>query len=80
MRKERIREYDVIIEQDENRVYVAHVPELPGCHTEGDTVEEVMKNIKEAIELYLEYTQEKVENAMKFVTVKKITVPQPSIS
>ena len=53
MQKEKVREYDVVIEQDENNVYVAHVPELPGCHTEGDTLEEVMENIKEAVELYL---------------------------
>ena len=80
MRKEKVHEYDVIIEQDENRVYVAHVPELSGCHTEGDTIQELMKNVKEAIELYLEYTKEEVENPMKFVTVKKVAVPKPSIS
>lgn len=80
MRKDKVNEYDVIIEQDENKVYVAYVPELPGCHTEGDTIEEVMKNIKEAVELYLEYAQEKVENAMKFIAVQKIAVPRPSIS
>ena len=55
MSKTKIHEYDVIIEQDENNVYVAHVPELPGCHTEGDTLEEVISNIKEAMELYYEH-------------------------
>ena len=34
--------------------YVAYAPSLPGCHTEGDTIEEAEKNIQEAIELYLE--------------------------
>ena len=71
MQKEKVREYDVVIEQDENKVYVAHVPELPGCHTEGDTLEEVMENIKEAVELYLEYTKEKVENFVKIITYQK---------
>jgi predicted RNase H-like HicB family nuclease len=33
---------------------IAFVPALPGCHTQDDTLEEVRKNIKEAIELYLE--------------------------
>ena len=55
MSKTKIHEYDGIIEQDENNVYVAHVPELPGCHTEGDTLEEVIRNIKEAMELYYEH-------------------------
>jgi predicted RNase H-like HicB family nuclease len=45
--------YDVVIEQDENKVYVAYVSKLPGCHTEGDSISEVMTNIKEAAELYL---------------------------
>ncbi len=34
--------------------YVADVPSLPGCMTQGKTLEEVMENVKEAIELYLE--------------------------
>ncbi|MDO8554064.1 MAG: type II toxin-antitoxin system HicB family antitoxin [Candidatus Micrarchaeota archaeon] len=78
--QKKVNEYDIIIEQDENKVYVAYVPELPGCHTEGDTIEEVMVNISEAMGLYLEYTKNKVKNPMKFVEVRKITVPLPSIS
>ncbi len=80
MHKEKVHQYDVIIEQDENKVYVAYVPELPGCHTQGNSVEEVLKNITEAIELYLDYTKEKIENAMKFVAVKKVFIPRPSVS
>jgi len=41
-----------IIEQDKDGYY-AFVPELKGCHTQGDSMEEVMKHIKEAIDLYL---------------------------
>ncbi|HMW97401.1 MAG TPA: type II toxin-antitoxin system HicB family antitoxin, partial [Flavobacteriales bacterium] len=33
--------------------YYAFVPELPGCHTQGDSLDEVMKNIKEAVDLYM---------------------------
>ena len=43
----------VIIEKDQNGYY-AYSPELKGCHTQGDTLEEVLENIKEAIELYIE--------------------------
>jgi predicted RNase H-like HicB family nuclease len=42
-----------VIEQDEHGCY-AYCPELKGCHTQGDSVEEAMANLKEAIELYLE--------------------------
>jgi predicted RNase H-like HicB family nuclease len=43
----------VIIEKDEYG-YFAYCPELKGCHTQGDTFEEAMANIKEAVGLYLE--------------------------
>lgn len=46
--------YRVLIEQDEDGVYVAEVPSLPGCITQGNTRTEALENVKEAIELYLE--------------------------
>jgi len=46
--------FNVVIEEDEDGGYIAEVPSLPGCHTQGDTSEEVLKNIKEAISLYIE--------------------------
>lgn len=45
--------FSVIIEKDEAGFFV-HGPRLPGCHTQGDTREEAMDNIREAIALYLE--------------------------
>lgn len=44
---------NIVFEQDENGYYV-YAPELPGCHSQGDTYEDAMTNIKEAIDLYLE--------------------------
>jgi predicted RNase H-like HicB family nuclease len=46
--------YRVLIEQDEDGMFVAEVPSLPGCVSQGETREEATANIKEAIELYLE--------------------------
>ncbi|MCL1969911.1 MAG: type II toxin-antitoxin system HicB family antitoxin [Candidatus Bathyarchaeota archaeon] len=46
--------YRVIIEQDKDGILVARVPDLPGCATEGKNREELMTNVKEAIEAYLE--------------------------
>jgi len=43
----------VIIERDEYGYY-AHCPELEGCHTQGETLEEVLSNMREAVELYFE--------------------------
>ena len=50
--------YRVIIEKDEDGVLIAKVPDLPGCATEGKTREELMKNVKEAIQAYLEGLKE----------------------
>jgi predicted RNase H-like HicB family nuclease len=59
-----MRDFDVVLLKDETGGYVAIVPALPGCHTQGDTLAEVMENTKEAIDLYLEtLTGEEKENA-----------------
>ena len=47
----RALQFKVLIEQDEDGLYVASVPELPGCYTQGKTLEAVRKRIREAIEL-----------------------------
>ena len=46
--------FAVIVERDEDGYYVASVPELPGCHTQAKTLDELTVRIKEAIEAYLE--------------------------
>jgi predicted RNase H-like HicB family nuclease len=43
--------FGVVVEKDEHGYYVASVPELPGCHTQAKTLDQVMKRIKEAIEV-----------------------------
>ncbi len=50
--------YRVIIEKDEDGILIAKVPDLPGCATEGKTKAELMKNVKEAIQAYLESLKE----------------------
>ena len=46
--------YTVILEQEADGGYVATVPALPGCVSQGDTRDEVMRNIREAADLYIE--------------------------
>jgi predicted RNase H-like HicB family nuclease len=46
--------YTVILEQEEDGGYVASVPALPGCVSQGDNRDEALNNIREAIELYVE--------------------------
>ena len=49
-----MQKFSVLFEQDEDGVFIAHVPSLPGCHTQGKTLAEAERRIKEAIRLYLE--------------------------
>ena len=46
--------FRVVLEPSDEGGYTVYVPTLPGCVSEGDTVDESMRNIREAIELYLE--------------------------
>ena len=47
-----MHDFDVVFLEDVTGGYVAIVPALPGCHTQGDTLTEVLENVKEAIDLY----------------------------
>jgi predicted RNase H-like HicB family nuclease len=46
--------YTVILEQETDGGYVVSVPALPGCVTQGDTRQEALANVREAVELYVE--------------------------
>jgi len=64
-------EFNVIIEKDEEGWYVASVPEIQGCHTQGRTIQQVLERIKEAIEVCLKADGESIK-PMKFVGIQKI--------
>lgn len=51
----------VIVQPGEDRGYVAHVPALKGCWTQGATREEALTNVREAIEGWIEAEQDKAE-------------------
>ena len=71
MRK-RVYNFTVIIEKDEDGFYIGSVPVLKGCHTQGKTMDELMKNVKEAIELCLE-VQKDIPNE-EFVGIQQVKV------
>jgi len=61
--------------EDETGGYIALVPALPGCHTQGDTLGELIDNAKEAIELYLEtLTEDEKKDLLrqKVVGIQKV--------
>jgi predicted RNase H-like HicB family nuclease len=49
--------FPILIEQDEDNIYIVSCPVFQGCHTFGKTIDEAMKNIHEVIEMYLEDEQ-----------------------
>lgn len=65
--KTKVLSYRVIIEKD-GKYYHGYVPSLPGCHTQGDTIDETRINLKEAIELWLETR-----------TANSLPIPKPDV-
>ena len=68
-----MREFNVVIEQDEDGWFVASVPSLCGCHTQAKSLDTLMKRVREAIKLCLEVEDgEPVSN--RFVGVQRVAV------
>ena len=65
----------MVIERDEDGVYVASIPELPGCHTQANTLDDLMVRIREAVELYLEAEGAVAEGKRELVGLQFIEVP-----
>jgi len=64
--------FNVVIEKDSDGYLIASVPELKGCHTQAKSLDELMKRIKEAIELCLEVEADYEQN--EFIGVQRIAV------
>ena len=67
------RQFDVVIARDEEGYYVASVPQLPGCHTQAKSLDEVTVRIREAVELCLDVTGAP-ERTLEFVGIQRITI------
>ncbi len=64
------RTYHLMVETDEDGVFVGTVPELPGCVSQGETEEELLANMEEAILLYIE-TRDAGKDLPKVVWVER---------
>ena len=67
------KSFSVIIERDSEGLFVASVPELPGCHTQAKSLDVLMKRIKEAIELCLE-VEDIQDKPLEFIGVQRVLV------
>ena len=50
--------FNIVVEHDEDGVYIASCPALQGCYSQGDTYEEAVENLKDAIRLHIEARRE----------------------
>ena len=67
-----MKSFNVLVEQDEDGWFISEVLELPGCHTQAKTLDELMKRTKEAISLYLKTKKPKVRE--RFIALQQIVV------
>ena len=71
--KKRILEYTTVFQEEKEGGFSVWVPDLPGCASQGESFEDALKNIKEAIELYLEDSNETFQDMNEFK--KQLVVP-----
>jgi predicted RNase H-like HicB family nuclease len=62
----------VVIERDEDGVYIGEVPQLRACYSQGDTIDELMLNMREVIEMCLEELTE--GTFTEFIGVQRLVV------
>ena len=66
--------FTIVVERDEDGLYVASVPVIQGCYTQGETYEEVVENIKDAIKLHIEARKELSEPIPMEVAIDEVRV------
>lgn len=70
------KEFYVLIEKDEDGYYIGEVPQLKACYSQGETIDELMENMKEVIEMCIEELEENnnLININEFIGVQKIRI------
>ena len=80
-RSEKILQYTAVFEPAEEGGYVVSVPALPGCVTQGETLEEAQVMVKDAIELYLSFLKDEgmeIPRENDKVMITKVSVENPA--
>ena len=67
------RDYYVFVEKDEDDFFVGEVPSLKACYSQGKTMDELLRNMREVIELCLEGEHE-TTSMLEFVGVQKVSI------
>jgi predicted RNase H-like HicB family nuclease len=72
--KDRILHLPILVEQDEDNVYIVSCPVFKGCHSYGKTIEEALANIRDVIDMCIEEEKEKLQGINSFVGFREIQV------
>lgn len=74
--KNKTLHFPIIVEQDEDNVYIVSCPVFKGCHSQGKTIEEALDNIREVIEMCMEEENEgNVSESNSFIGFREVEVP-----
>jgi predicted RNase H-like HicB family nuclease len=66
------KEFYVVIERDDDGRYVGEVPQLKACYSQGETIDELMENIREVIAMCLEESEE--ESTTEFIGIQRVMI------
>ncbi|HCY40991.1 MAG TPA: HicB family protein [Prolixibacteraceae bacterium] len=70
----------ILVEQDEDDVYIVSCPVFKGCHSYGKTIDEALENIKEVIDICMDEEKEKVSEINRFVGFREMQVSVKSVA
>jgi predicted RNase H-like HicB family nuclease len=65
----------IVVEQDEDNIYIVSCPVFKGCHSYGSTIDEALVNIKEVIDMCIDEEKEKASEINRFVGFREMQVP-----
>lgn len=72
--KNKILHLPILVEQDEDNVYIVSCPVFKGCHSYGKTIDEALVNIKEIIDMCIDEEKEKISEINRFVGFREMQV------
>lgn len=67
-------EFTIVIERDEDGIFIASCPALSGCHSQGDTLEEAVENVKDAMKLHIEARRDLGEPIPSEIATERVAV------
>jgi predicted RNase H-like HicB family nuclease len=76
--KNNILHLPILIEQDEDNIYIVSCPVFKGCHSYGKTVDEALANIREVVEMCIEEEKEMVHGINRFIGFREMQITYPA--